>query len=75
MNPVPQMVVDTLFICVCEDRNINGGEGRWKDSRLAELGGGGGYGEERKRNAELEEGTEIQNLQTDKYWVSLNIFL
>lgn len=33
-----QMVVDTLFICVCEDRNMNGGEGRWRSSRLAELG-------------------------------------
>ncbi|XP_073951184.1 choline transporter-like protein 1 [Choristoneura fumiferana] len=33
-----EMVVDTLFICVCEDRNMNGGEGRWRSSRLAELG-------------------------------------
>ncbi|XP_061710544.1 choline transporter-like 1 isoform X1 [Cydia pomonella] len=34
-----EMVVDTLFLCVCEDRNMNAGEGRWKSSRLAALGG------------------------------------
>jgi solute carrier family 44 (choline transporter-like protein), member 1 len=30
-------VVDTLFLCVCEDRTINGPTGRWKDSNLAHL--------------------------------------
>ncbi|CAH4019616.1 unnamed protein product [Pieris brassicae] len=34
-----EMVVDSLFLCVCEDRNMNGDDGRWKNSRLAELGG------------------------------------
>ncbi|XP_028161457.1 CTL-like protein 1 isoform X1 [Ostrinia furnacalis] len=34
-----EMVVDSLFLCVCEDRNMNGSDGRWKSSRLAELGG------------------------------------
>lgn len=29
--------MDTLFLCVCEDRIINGDRGRWKDSALAEL--------------------------------------
>lgn len=31
------MVVDTLFLCVCEDKNINGLSGRWKESNLAHL--------------------------------------
>lgn len=31
------MVVDTLFLCVCEDRTINGPNGRWKESNLAML--------------------------------------
>lgn len=32
-----QMVVDTLFLCVCEDRTINGPAGRYKESKLAHL--------------------------------------
>lgn len=32
-----EMVVDTLFLCVCEDKNINGNSGRWKDTNLAHL--------------------------------------
>ncbi|XP_052860619.1 choline transporter-like 1 isoform X2 [Anopheles cruzii] len=32
-----EMVVDTLFLCVCEDRTINGNSGRWKESNLARL--------------------------------------
>lgn len=32
-----QMVVDTLFLCVCEDRAINGSQGRYKESKLAHL--------------------------------------
>lgn len=32
-----EMVVDTLFLCVCEDRTINGNSGRWKQSNLAHL--------------------------------------
>lgn len=31
------MVVDTLFLCVCEDKNINGDGGRWRESNLAHL--------------------------------------
>ncbi|XP_041976580.1 choline transporter-like 1 isoform X2 [Aricia agestis] len=33
-----EMVVDSLFLCVCEDRNMNS-DGQWQHSRLAELGG------------------------------------
>ncbi|XP_059615111.1 choline transporter-like 1 [Phlebotomus argentipes] len=32
-----EIVVDTLFLCVCEDRTINGHNGRWKESNLAKL--------------------------------------
>lgn len=32
-----EMVVDTLFLCVCEDKNINGNTGRWRESNLAHL--------------------------------------
>lgn len=31
------MVVDTLFLCVCEDRAINGPNGRYRESKLAHL--------------------------------------
>lgn len=33
------MVVDTLFLCVCEDKTINGLSGRWARSNLAKLVG------------------------------------
>lgn len=33
------MVVDTLFLCVCEDKTINGRAGRWARSNLAKLVG------------------------------------
>jgi solute carrier family 44 (choline transporter-like protein), member 1 len=32
-----EIVVDTLFLCVYEDRHINGPTGRWKESNLANL--------------------------------------
>lgn len=32
-----EIVVDTLFLCVYEDRHINGPSGRWKESNLANL--------------------------------------
>lgn len=32
-----EVVVDTLFLCVCEDKTINGNTGRWKQSNLARL--------------------------------------
>lgn len=32
-----EMVVDTLFLCVCEDRIINGTNGRYRESKLAHL--------------------------------------
>lgn len=32
-----EMVVDTLFLCVCEDKTINGRGGRWAQSNLAKL--------------------------------------
>ncbi|XP_050670773.1 choline transporter-like 1 isoform X2 [Leptidea sinapis] len=50
-----EMVVDSLFLCVCEDRNMNGDEGRWKNSRLAELGGHKARGNE-------QDGAELQDL-------------
>ncbi|KAL9903511.1 choline transporter-like 1 isoform X2 [Glossina fuscipes] len=34
-----EMVVDTLFLCVCEDKTINGRAGRWAKSNLARLVG------------------------------------
>ncbi|XP_036220296.2 choline transporter-like 1 [Bactrocera oleae] len=34
-----EMVVDTLFLCVCEDKTINGRGGRWAQSNLAKLVG------------------------------------
>ncbi|KAL7732019.1 hypothetical protein ACLKA6_015782 [Drosophila palustris] len=34
-----EMVVDTLFLCVCEDKAINGRAGRWAQSNLAKLVG------------------------------------
>jgi len=34
-----EVVVDTLFLCVCEDKTINGNSGRWKQSNLAKLVG------------------------------------
>ncbi|BFF97733.1 CTL-like protein 1 [Drosophila madeirensis] len=34
-----EMVVDTLFLCVCEDKQINGRAGRWAQSNLAKLVG------------------------------------
>lgn len=37
-----EIVVDTLFLCVYEDRHINGPSGRWKETNLANL-----LGEER----------------------------
>lgn len=32
-----EIVVDTLFLCVYEDRHINGPSGRWRESNLANL--------------------------------------
>jgi solute carrier family 44 protein 1 (choline transporter-like protein) len=32
-----EIVVDTLFLCVYEDRTINGASGRWKETNLANL--------------------------------------
>ncbi|XP_064292071.1 choline transporter-like 1 isoform X4 [Plodia interpunctella] len=49
-----EMVVDSLFMCVCEDRNMNGGDGKWKHSRLAELGG---------HTREQDGAAELQDLQ------------
>lgn len=49
------MVVDSLFLCVCEDRNMNGNDGRWKNSRLAELGGHKGDKYDEQDGAELQD--------------------
>ncbi|XP_013178112.1 PREDICTED: CTL-like protein 1 isoform X1 [Papilio xuthus] len=55
-----EMVVDSLFLCVCEDRNMDNANGRWKSSRLAELGG------HRPDKEEEQEGAELQGLH-EKY--------
>ncbi|KAG6464805.1 choline transporter-like 1 isoform X2 [Manduca sexta] len=52
-----EMVVDSLFLCVCEDRNLNGAEGKWKSSRLAELGG------HKIDKQDEQDGGELQDLQ------------
>ncbi|XP_038210134.1 choline transporter-like 1 isoform X2 [Zerene cesonia] len=51
-----EMVVDSLFLCVCEDRNMNGDNGKWKNSRLAELGG-------HKTNRQEQNAAELEDLQ------------
>lgn len=53
-----EMVVDSLFLCVCEDRNMNGADGRWKNSRLAELGG-----HKVDKHHDDQDGAELQDLQ------------
>ncbi|KAH9644315.1 hypothetical protein HF086_003814 [Spodoptera exigua] len=50
-----EMVVDSLFLCVCEDRNMNGNDGRWKNTRLAELGGHKGDKYDEQDGAELQD--------------------
>lgn len=50
-----EMVVDSLFLCVCEDRNMNGSDGKWKHSRLAELGGHKGDKQDEPDGAELQD--------------------
>lgn len=47
------MVVDSLFLCVCEDRNSNN-DGRWQSSRLAELG---------LNKTDTTDGAEMQDLK------------
>ncbi|KAG8277107.1 hypothetical protein J6590_050017 [Homalodisca vitripennis] len=32
-----EVVIDTLFLCVCEDQNIHGDEGKWRQSAIANL--------------------------------------
>lgn len=33
-----QSVIDTLFLCICEDKNLNGDNGKWRQSPLAQIG-------------------------------------
>lgn len=33
-----QTVIDTLFLCICEDKNLNGDNGKWRQSALANVG-------------------------------------
>lgn len=33
-----QTVIDTLFLCICEDKNLNGENGKWRQSALAQIG-------------------------------------
>ncbi|XP_058798501.1 choline transporter-like 1 [Phymastichus coffea] len=32
-----ETVIDTLFLCICEDKNLNGDNGNWRQSALAQL--------------------------------------
>lgn len=64
-----EMVVDTLFLCVCEDRNLNGADGKWRTSRLAELGAPGEERAEQKVSTidasapPPDDGVELQSLK------------
>ncbi|XP_012265201.2 choline transporter-like 1 isoform X1 [Athalia rosae] len=33
-----ETVIDTLFLCICEDKNLNGENGKWRQSALANIG-------------------------------------
>ncbi|RLU24174.1 hypothetical protein DMN91_004384 [Ooceraea biroi] len=33
-----ETVIDTLFLCICEDKNLNGENGKWRQSALAQIG-------------------------------------
>ncbi|KAK0083622.1 hypothetical protein PV325_008487 [Microctonus aethiopoides] len=33
-----ETVIDTLFLCICEDKNLNGDNGKWRESGLAQIG-------------------------------------
>ncbi|XP_076162811.1 choline transporter-like protein 1 isoform X2 [Ptiloglossa arizonensis] len=33
-----ETVIDTLFLCICEDKNLNGENGTWRQSALAQIG-------------------------------------
>ncbi|XP_014299612.1 choline transporter-like 1 isoform X2 [Microplitis demolitor] len=33
-----ETIIDTLFLCVCEDKNLNGENGKWRQSSLAQIG-------------------------------------
>ncbi|XP_003700774.2 choline transporter-like protein 1 [Megachile rotundata] len=33
-----ETVIDTLFLCICEDKQLNGENGKWRQSALAQIG-------------------------------------
>lgn len=33
-----ETIIDTLFLCVCEDKNLNGDNGKWRQFGLAQIG-------------------------------------
>lgn len=33
-----ETIIDTLFLCVCEDKNLNGENGKWRQFGLAQIG-------------------------------------
>ncbi|CAD6229651.1 GSCOCG00012119001-RA-CDS [Cotesia congregata] len=33
-----EMIIDTLFLCICEDKNLNGENGKWRQSNLIQIG-------------------------------------
>ncbi|XP_074110569.1 choline transporter-like protein 1 isoform X2 [Cotesia typhae] len=33
-----EMIIDTLFLCICEDKNLNGENGKWRQSNLIRIG-------------------------------------
>lgn len=57
------MVVDTLFICVCEDRNINGAEGRWNQTALATFADDPPARKTKSAQSEAQPSTELEALK------------
>lgn len=59
------MVVDTLFICVCEDRNINGAEGRWNQTALASFADEPPPRKAKSAQSEAQPSTELDALKNE----------
>ncbi|XP_077285195.1 choline transporter-like 1 [Arctopsyche grandis] len=60
-----EMVVDTLFICVCEDKNINGADGRWNQTALASFADEPPPRKSKSAQSEALPATELDALKTD----------
>lgn len=48
-----QVVIDTLFLCMCEDQSMNGDAGNWKKSTVVEL--------QQQANAQRNDGNVAQD--------------